>query len=199
MRRQNFIIMTNHQKVLSLMAKFSDTDFFEREIARKIGISYGSANRVLNDLYSEGLLVRTQKGRMLFYRINSSDALFLQFKILNTIALLRPLVLELKKISTQIILYGSCAKGEDTAESDIDLYIVSEDKRTVEQKIAEPDLGKGFEDIQIHVVIVSAVEALDSEKTDPEFLSLVREGLVLWKKRPDESAFSRMSQEKENY
>ena len=181
------------------MAKFSDTDFFEREIARKIGISYGSANRVLNDLYSEGLLVRTQKGRMLFYRINSSDALFLQFKILNTIALLRPLVLELKKISTQIILYGSCAKGEDTAESDIDLYIVSEDKRTVEQKIAEPDLGKGFEDIQIHVVIVSAVEALDSEKTDPEFLSLVREGLVLWKKRPDESAFSRMSQEKENY
>jgi len=35
------------------------------------------------------------------------------------------------------------------------------------------DLGRGFEDIQIHDGSVSSVEVLDSEKTDPEFLSLV--------------------------
>jgi len=181
------------------MAKFSDNDFYEREIARKIGISYGSANRVLNELYSRGLLLRKQKGKMLFYRINSFDPMYRQFKILNTIAFLRPLILELKKMSTQIILYGSCARGEDTSESDIDLYIVTEEKRTTRRKIEEADLGRGFEDIQIQPVIVSAVEALDGEKTDTDFLSLVREGLVLWEKASDESSISRVSQEEEDY
>jgi len=196
---QNFIIMTNHQKVLSLLAKFSDEDFYEREIARKIGISYGSANRVLNDMHSAGLLVRKQKGKMLFYRINSSDPMYRQLKILNTISLLRPLILVVKKMSTQIILYGSCARGEDTSESDIDLYIVSENKRTIMRKIEEADLGRGFEDIQIQPVIVSAVKALVSEKTDKDYLSLVREGLVLWEKTTDESTISRLSEEEEDY
>lgn len=43
-------------------------------------------------------------------------------------------------------------------------------------------MGKEFEDIQIEPVIISAVEALESEKTDSDFLSLVREGIVLWEK-----------------
>jgi len=36
---ENFVISTNHQKVLSFLAKFSDQEFYEREIARKVGIS----------------------------------------------------------------------------------------------------------------------------------------------------------------
>ena len=181
------------------MVKFSDKDFYEREVARRTGISYGSANRVLNDLYSAGLLMRKQKGKMLFYHINSSDPMYRQFKILNTISLLRPLILDLKKTSTRIILYGSCSRGEDKSESDIDLYIVSDEKRTIRQIIGRADLGRGFEDIQIQPEIVSAVEALESEKTEAEFMSLIREGIVLWEKEPDEPAISRMHQEEEDY
>ena len=33
--QNNFIIFTNHQKVLSFLAKFSDKESYEREIARK--------------------------------------------------------------------------------------------------------------------------------------------------------------------
>jgi len=39
-----YIIGTVNQKVLSLLTKFSDREFYERQIARKIGIPYGSAS-----------------------------------------------------------------------------------------------------------------------------------------------------------
>ncbi len=61
---ENFVISTNHQRVLSFLAKFSDQEFYEREIARKVGISTGSTNKVLNDLFSVGLLKRRQAGKM---------------------------------------------------------------------------------------------------------------------------------------
>jgi len=42
------LVTTINQKVLSLLAKFSDQEFYEREVARKLGISTGSANRAFH-------------------------------------------------------------------------------------------------------------------------------------------------------
>lgn len=185
--KANFLISTNHQKVLSLLAKFSDKEFYEREIARKIGISFGSANKVLNDLYSSGLLNRSQRGKMCFYRINSSDPFFRQFKILNTIVLLRPLIDELRNSAKKVVLYGSCAKGNDSSKSDIDIFIISDTKRKVLLSLEKFSFGKGFEEIKIQPVIFSPIELLKAEKTDKEFLSLVKEGIVLWEEIAGES------------
>ena len=52
------IITTSNQKVLSLLAKFSDQEFYEREVARRLGVSSGSANRALNELFSSGVVTR---------------------------------------------------------------------------------------------------------------------------------------------
>ena len=60
------IITTNTQKVLSLLTKFSDQEFYEREVARRLEISAGSANRALNELFSSGLLRVGEKGRCFF-------------------------------------------------------------------------------------------------------------------------------------
>jgi len=185
--KTNFFISTNYQKVLSLLAKFSDKEFYEREIARKIGISFGSANKVLNDLYSSGLLNRSQKGKMYFYSINSTDPAFRQFKIFNTIDLLRPLMNKLKDFARKIVLYGSCSKGTDSSNSDIDIFIIADDKKKVLQSIEKYSFGKGFEDLRIQPVIFSPLELLKAEKNEEEFLSLVREGIVLWEKIIDES------------
>lgn len=190
---KNYLISTNHQKVLSLLAKFSDQSFYEREIARKIGISFGSANQVLNELFEDGLLERQQKGKMYFYRINSTDSIFRQLKILTTIVLLRPLIHDLSDKTNKIILYGSCAQGTDTSQSDIDLFIVTHNKKRVLELIERYSLGKGFEEVKIQPLVFSPSELLQSEKTDKEFLSLVREGLVLWEKTSDDSRVQRMS------
>lgn len=185
--KNNFIISTNHQKVLSFLAKFSDKEFYEREIARKTGISYGSANKVLNELCSNGLLKRRQEGKMYFYSLDKTNAMLRQFKILNTLVLLQPLIEQLKNITKKIVIYGSCAQGTDASESDIDLFIISKQKRKVLQIIGNLSLGKGFEGIKIQPVIQTPIELLEGEKEDKEFLSLVREGIILWEKPVDES------------
>lgn len=88
---QDFISSTNQLRVLSFLAKFSDKEYHEREIARRTGVSYGSANRVLNELFADGILVRRQVGKMLFYSFNSEDPLAKTFKVFVSVSLVRPL------------------------------------------------------------------------------------------------------------
>ncbi len=188
---------TNQLKILSFLAKFSNQEFHEREIARRTGISYGSANRVLNELFADGILGRRQAGKMLFYSFNSGDPGAKIFKILVSISLLRPLVKNLRELASEIVLYGSCARGEDASASDIDLFIVSADKEKVLGIIEKYKFRKGFESIKIEPVVLSALDLLKSEKTDTEFLSLVREGIVLWDEMRHEAGIQRMSESRE--
>lgn len=197
--QKDFFISTNQQKVLSFLAKFSDQEYHEREIARKVGISYGSANRVLNDLTVQGLLMRRQVGKMLFYSFNQSDPIFKPFKIFISIALLRPLIDELRSVASEVVLYGSCARGEDTSKSDIDLFVVSEEKEEAQRLIGGNRFLKGFDHLKIESVILSAVELLKGEKNDKEFLSLVREGIVLWDKTEDEAEIQGLSESRQDY
>ncbi|MGB7294455.1 MAG: nucleotidyltransferase domain-containing protein [Candidatus Aminicenantales bacterium] len=178
---------TNQLKVLSFLAKFSDQEFHEREIARRTAASYGSANKVLNQLFADGTLVRRQAGKMLFYSFNSADPIAKTFKIFVSVSLLRPLVKNLREFAAEIVLYGSCARGEDTSASDMDLFVVSAEREKVLGIMENYKFRKGFEGIKIEPVILSALELLKSEKTDQEFLSLVREGIVLWDEMKDEA------------
>ena len=185
--QKDFFISTNQQKVLSFLAKFSDQEYHEREIARKVGISYGSANRVLNDLAVQGLLMRRRVGKMFFYSFNRSDPIFKPFKTFISIALLRPLIDKLRSVASEVVLYGSCARGEDASKSDVDLFIISEDKEEALRLIRNYKFLKGFEQLKIEPVIFSPAELPKSEKGGREFLSLVREGIVLWDKTKDEA------------
>ncbi|MCP2620377.1 nucleotidyltransferase domain-containing protein, partial [Candidatus Aminicenantes bacterium AC-334-K16] len=124
-----------------------------------------------------------------FYSINKDTPLFRPFKILNNIIILNPLIEKLKKVTKKIILYGSCAQGDDTAESDVDLFIISDQKNKVLRIITQYSPGKGFESIRIQPIIQSPKEAMSHEKEEKEFYSLIREGIVLWESPIDESRF----------
>lgn len=178
---------TNQLKVLRFLAKFSDREFHEREIARKTGISYGSANRVLNALFADGILARRQAGKMLFYSFNGGDPIAKILKIFISVSMLRPLIKNLREFASEIVLYGSCARGEDTSASDMDLFVISEEKEKALGTIETFRFRKGFENVTIAPVILSSQEMLKSEKTDKEFLSLVREGIVLWDELRDKA------------
>jgi predicted nucleotidyltransferase len=192
---RDYISSNNQLKVLSFLAKFSDQEFHEREIARRAGISYGSANKVLNELFSDGILARRQLGKMLFYSFNSKDPLAKTFKIFVSVSLLRPLIKNLRECASEIVLYGSCARGEDASASDMDLFVISEEKEKALRTIESYKFRKGFEHIRIEPVILSPQELLKSEKADKEFLSLVREGIVLWDEMRDEAQRNRRLQE----
>jgi predicted transcriptional regulator len=179
---QPHLIKTINQKVLSLLVKFSDQEFYEREVSRKLGISAGSAHRALNELYSDGAITRRRKGKMYFYSIDSSNAVLIELKKLVNLMLIEPLVEELKKVSSRIILYGSCALGMDTSQSDADLFIVSTSKKGVSNAISGFSFPTGFENIHIQPVIKTPVELLRGGESARTFMEEVERGMVLWEK-----------------
>lgn len=181
------IIFTVNQKVLSLFVKFSDKEFYERQIARKLGIGYSSANGALNELYSDGVLKRRREGKMYFYSVDLSSPIVLELKKLVNLLLIEPLVEELKKVSSRIILYGSCAQGTDTSKSDLDLFIVSNIKNKVLEAVNNFKFPQGFEDIRIQAVVKTPVELLEVKGADQTFLEEVERGIVLWEKSAVES------------
>ncbi len=178
----SYIIATNNQKVLSLLAKFSDQDFYEREVSRRLGISSGSANRALNELFSSGVITRRREGKMFFYSIDSSTAAITALKKIINIVLIEPLLEKLKKISNRIVLYGSCALGTDTSESDFDLFIVSNRNKDVSNIISNFKFPRGYENIHIQSVIKTPVELLAGGKSEHAFMEEVERGIVLWEK-----------------
>ena len=186
---QPHLITTINQKVLSLLVKFSDQEFYEREVSRKLEISAGSANRAFNKLYSTGAVKRRREGKMYFYSIDSSNASLTEFKKLMNLLLIEPLVEALKKMSSRIILYGSCALGTDTSESDIDLFIVSKSKKNVSNTIGGFAFPTGFESIHIQPVIKTPVELLKKGESERAFMEEVERGIVLWEKVGSESRF----------
>ena len=184
---QSHLIRTVNQKVLSLLVKFSDQEFYERELARKLNISAGSANRALTELYSDGAIKRRRKGKMYFYSIDSSNALLVELKKLVNLLLIEPLVEDLKKTSRRIILYGSCALGTDNSESDLDLFIVAHSKKNVSNVISGFTFPRGFENIHIQSVIKTPVELLERGESERTFMEEVERGIVLWEKVGSES------------
>ncbi len=183
----SYIISTNHQKVLSLLAKFSDEEFYEREVARQLGISSGSANRALNELFSSGVVTRRREGKMYFYSLDFSNAAITEFKKIINLLLIEPLIAKLKKVSNRIVLYGSCAQGTDTSESDLDLFVVSSNKEKMANIISKFRFPRGYETIHIQPVIKTPVELLAGDKSERSFIEEVDRGIVLWERAASES------------
>lgn len=71
-----------------------------------------------------------------------------EFKILITLLEIDPFILHLKEISSKIILFGSCAAGEDTIDSDIDIF--TETDNNGEAGMLHDRYQGGEEDISRH-------------------------------------------------
>ena len=166
-------------KVLEFFFANSMEEFHEREIIRKVRISKGSANRILRKLAEEKLLKRTQKGRMVFYRLNVGDPFVKQMKVAENVWALRPFVEGLKETARKVLLFGSCAEGTDVAESDIDVLVLTDDKKAVKEKVTAFNRKS---DRKMAPVIVSVDEFARMRKEDRALFERIDRGIVLWER-----------------
>jgi predicted nucleotidyltransferase len=116
-------------RVLALLYGKPDQTFFVRQIAREIGTSVGSVQRELETLSEVGLLNRTTIGRQVFYQANSRHPAFEDVRslIAKTSGIFHQLRSALAPLASQItfaLVYGSIARGDEDAGSDVDLMIV---------------------------------------------------------------------------
>jgi len=116
------------QKILKLLFANEDKTFYLSQIAQKTKTSTGTCQRELNKMVKKGILKTEKKGPLRYYTLNKQNPLHSEFKnIVNKTIGIEP---ELKKQVNKIkglkyaFIFGSYAKGDFGANSDIDLYVV---------------------------------------------------------------------------
>ena len=164
-------------KVIEFFFASSREEFHEREIVRNAKISKGSANKILRQLAGFKLLARTKKGRMVFYRLNAGDPFVKHLKILSNLWTLRKFVDENLERAKKIILFGSCAEGTDARESDIDILILTDEKKPVKESVSEFNQKS---ERKIAPIILDANEYVKLKRDDKPLFESIDRGVVLW-------------------
>src|SRR2546430_1490692 len=119
----------SRRSILALLYGHADEQFYLREIARRAGTGIGATQRELGQLTDAGLLHRLRRGNQVYYRANRENPIFEELKsILAKTSGIRDTLQEgLARLADRVKLafvYGSIARGEEKASSDVDLMVV---------------------------------------------------------------------------
>jgi len=119
------------QRVLGVLFGNPGRSFYANEVIALADSGTGAVQRELARLEAAGLVTVTRVGKQKHYQANAAAPVFEELRglILKTSGLadvLREALAPLAGQITAAFVYGSVAKGEDTAESDIDLMVVSD-------------------------------------------------------------------------
>ncbi|MDP1695915.1 MAG: nucleotidyltransferase domain-containing protein [archaeon] len=123
-----------------------------REIERALRLPLPSVIRYCKELEKESILTIIKTGSVNFYAANRGSEKYLLEKKLDNIkriyksGLIEHIKQELS--NPAIVIFGSFAKGEDTEESDIDLYIETPSKKKVILEKFEKLLKRGIQIFQ---------------------------------------------------
>lgn len=176
MNNSNFSSKIN-QQILEFLCEHPNDSFYSSQIAQKTGLSIGGVNQTLRSLTKDSLLKAEKKGRMTFYQVDTSSPIIRQFKVFHTILLLNPLVEKLQSFADKAVLFGSCAEGINTEDSDIDLLVVSNQKDDINNVFTK---FKSKQKIQL--ILKSPQEYVSLEKKEPVFFAEIEKGTPLWQK-----------------
>ncbi|WP_374383005.1 nucleotidyltransferase domain-containing protein [Dongia sp.] len=119
-------------RVLGILFGEPERDFSITEIISRADSGRGAVQRELEKLASSGIVSARIQGSRRFYHANKQSAIFtdLHQLVLKTVGVIEPIRIALAPYQPAIksaFVYGSVAKGIDTAKSDIDLMILADD------------------------------------------------------------------------
>jgi predicted nucleotidyltransferase len=119
------------QRVLGVLFGRPDQSFFANEIVRLAGGGFGAVHRELAALEAAGLVTATRIGNQKHYQANRQAPIFEELrgivaKTVGVADVLREALRPLKPRIRTAFVYGSVAKGTDTAGSDIDLMVIAD-------------------------------------------------------------------------
>ena len=153
----------------------SDEELSQTKIRNKIKMSKATLIKWLKYLEKNNFVNIKIEGVSKLYKLNKENTILKQFKILNNIIKIQELT-NLIKNNIKIYLYGSCARGEDSKESDVDLLIIGNIKR---HEIIE-EINKLSKKLnkKITLQIFSELEWVNLEKKDKAFYERVEKDKI---------------------
>jgi predicted nucleotidyltransferase len=126
------------QRVLGLLFGNPDRSYFLNEIVRLAESGFGAVHRELAALEAAGLVTATRAGNQRHYQANRQSPIFEELRgiVVKTFGVADALRREMAPLASRIraaFIYGSIAKGTDTARSDVDLMVIG-------AKLSYPDV-----------------------------------------------------------
>jgi predicted nucleotidyltransferase len=116
------------KKIILLLLYNPDNSYYLRQISYIVNASPGNVRQELIKLEINGLLIKERRANLVYFKINTKNPLFNDFKNIvdKTIGIRKVLEEELKKTKgiKFAFLFGSYVKGDFTPDSDIDLYVI---------------------------------------------------------------------------
>ena len=177
---QNIIQM----RVLAHFIEYPTEEFYLRELGRILGMSPMTVKRSLDLLLNDGFIIREKRKNQILYQANMVKISFRFLKISHNLAMLEEkhvvddLLDNVQGISS-IVLYGSYARGENDAHSDIDILTISMAKKI------DTDLISKNIDMAVNIMNFTSTQWTRQAKDNrPFYLDIITEGIVLYGTRP---------------
>jgi predicted nucleotidyltransferase len=172
------LFSTTQQRVLRLLYGQPERTFFANELISLLRSGSGAVQRELARLAESGLVHSRMVGRQRHYQANADAPIFEELRriVLKTFGAADPLREALEPLKDRIAfaaLFGSVAKGTDSAASDFDVLIVS-DHLMLEDLYAALEPTERLLGRKINPLLVNSAE-LKSRKKD-SFLRKVLSG-----------------------
>jgi len=153
-----------------------------RSLAKRAKVGVATAKTALDYMFSKKLLKRDIIGKMHQYTFNLENPLARQLKIAASLAEINEsgLLDEIPEYPVlSAILYGSVARGDDNAKSDIDILIIMRKKTTFKLR-AESKLSR-----ELTILAYTLPEWKEKAKTDKPFYDrVISEGIALYGEKP---------------
>ncbi len=127
----DLLLGQHRRRVLGILLLNPQASVHVRELARQTGSQPGTLNRELTKLAQAGVLLRQQIGNQVHYQANRACPVFEELAGLlrKTSGMATVLADVLAVLSGRIqfaLVFGSVARGEETAASDVDVLIVGD-------------------------------------------------------------------------
>jgi len=159
--------------VLNLFLDHITTEFHLREISRKAKISPSTAKLSLDKLKKKEIIIEKSIANLRIFKANRENKLLQEMKRIKNIDIIKKSDL-INRIQNpvSVILFGSFAKGTNDEKSDIDILIITNNKKSLNIL----DI-KGYE---LQVIQLTPLEWKEKVKNDkPFYHEIITTGIPL--------------------
>ncbi len=172
------------QRVLAVLFGNPRRSFYANEVIALARSGTGAVQRELARLEASGLVTVTRVGKQKHYQANAASPVFEELRalVLKTVGLADVLRAALAPVSPSIraaFIYGSIAKGEDNAASDIDLMVIS-DRLTYADLFAALEEASAQLGRKVALTVYSSEELSQRVSQENTFVTRVLAQPKLW-------------------
>ena len=180
----NALFSGTQQRVLGLIFGQPARSFYATELIGLTGAGSGAVQRELARLAQSGLVTVRPLGNQKHYQANPDSPIYVELCGIarKTVGLAEPLREALAPLAVQIVaafVFGSVAKRQDTAASDIDLMLISD-------RLGYADVFAALEAVSVRLgrpvnpTLLTRKELAKRVKNDNAFVTRVLSQPKLW-------------------